>query len=323
MSPTPAWKQGRRRVALLITGLLGACYAPLDEELGAAGSAGSDLPWPDLGPGSFSPPVAALQLLLQGRDKQAPATGKYDETTRLAVRALQREHGIAESDVVNAATWTALIGEEAFTGDADPRAKAARYLFGKLGLEPTSEAIETVQQCRALEMTGTLDLPTWRSLLASQAPCPAGGPIPADLPGLVAAVLAAHESGRIVLNPSDGASGDSRASPLQNVRDAASGNCWTSSRAHGGARQVAIAPAMLQGMLCMADRVGPYRVNFMCGGRHTSAGSAHYAGNAVDMPRVFGLTAACTDCGASQPLDEGDHAHCGRWPAGTIAAAQQ
>lgn len=77
-------------------------------------------PWPLVKKGHTNHPVHTLQYLLRARGHSLTVDGDFGPKTDAAVRAFQRDKGLAVDGIVGPNTWTALIIQikRGSTGDA-------------------------------------------------------------------------------------------------------------------------------------------------------------------------------------------------------------
>jgi peptidoglycan hydrolase-like protein with peptidoglycan-binding domain len=121
------------------------------------------------------PPPGGRTVIVRGIDPLlVPIDGIYGATTAEAVRAFQASRGLAESGIVDGATWSQLVipvGPGA-TGDAvvavqrllHEKRAAAVPTYGVYDLATTA-AVKTFQAHIGLAQTGSVDGATWRALV--------------------------------------------------------------------------------------------------------------------------------------------------------------
>lgn len=146
--------------------------------------------------------------------------------------------------------------------------------------------------------------------------------------GAAATLLRHHANGQISLWDQTFGRRDG-ADPLSNVRDAAAGRAVkTSCYGTAPCTTVKLSPRLSSGMVALRDRYGfRYFVTAIAGANHTQ-NSLHYAGRAVDVGEIDGVTIAgdtaktrafmnaCSQLGAIEVLgpsnraDHQDHIHC-------------
>jgi len=139
-------------------------------------------------------------LKLQTRLKElcyynGPLSGQFAEVTRNAVRAVQKDYGLEQTGIADAATQEIIYGEcyrvleYGMTGDDVKRMQEAlqTYLLyhdkvsGKF-LNNTRNAVQSFQGMNGLEATGIADVQTLKLLYSGAVPVPTPTPTPVPTP---------------------------------------------------------------------------------------------------------------------------------------------
>ncbi|WP_329274377.1 peptidoglycan DD-metalloendopeptidase family protein [Streptomyces sp. NBC_00691] len=159
-------------VAVLLLGLLSAVPAH---------AAVPD--WPLLQKGATGNNVASLQFLLRQQGKGVSANAEYDAQTRSAVISYQQSQGLAADGIVGPATWSRLVVPLAPGSTQANAVRALQFQLRKHGYvlaadgafgEQTSAAVQNYTAQHQLTGGTTVDIATWRHLLAST---PGSGPL--------------------------------------------------------------------------------------------------------------------------------------------------
>lgn len=121
--------------------------------------------------------VTALQYLLTDAGNEVSVTGNFATQTSAALRAYQQANGLRTDGVAHQDTLTAL-GREPIGADAPYqrrfRVKAAQTLLALQGHpvpvtgnydQATDQAVRALQTARGLTVSGTVDEPTWHTLM--------------------------------------------------------------------------------------------------------------------------------------------------------------
>jgi LysM repeat protein len=135
------------------------------------------------------PAIRQLQARLNGAGFRVPETGRFGTTMRLAVKELQRQHGLTETGAVGAKTLEALSTSELhalrdgrLSLHAHDEGGAVRHVQRLLGLglsnvvdATTEEAVRAFQAARGLPVTGVVDFRTLAALEGASAATLASG----------------------------------------------------------------------------------------------------------------------------------------------------
>jgi peptidoglycan hydrolase-like protein with peptidoglycan-binding domain len=322
-------RSARSRVLALITALLLAVGVTVG---GATSAQAAD--WPVLSSGSSGDDVTTAQYLLRGSGQSLAVDGAFGSGTASAVNAFQSAKGLAADGVIGEATWGALAVtvRSGSTGDAVSAAQtqlnangASLAVDGVFGAG-TESAVTGFQSGAGLTADGIVGPATWKALIAGTGG--GGGTTPPPSGDAAATAQAILDNPGIELYELGADSGaDPESTSLVNIRDTAAGKpARTSSGGDAGVTEVALDPAMLNGLLRLNTEYGfDLRVTSLAGEDHT-ASSRHYTGHAVDIDRIDGVTVlngadhqavqdACTALGATLTLGPGkpghdNHVHC-------------
>ncbi|TCO38509.1 peptidoglycan hydrolase-like protein with peptidoglycan-binding domain [Rathayibacter tanaceti] len=313
----------RARVLAIVTALLLAVGFVAG---GTASAQAAD--WPVLSSGSTGDDVTTAQYLLRGSGQSLDVDGAFGPGTAAAVTAFQSAKGLAADGVIGQATWGALTVtvQSGSSGDAVRAAQTQLNANGSsLAVDGvfgagTASAVTSFQGSAGLTADGIVGPATWKALIAGTG----GGTTPPPSGGAAATAQAILDNPGIELYEL----GDDKASSsLSNVRDTAAGQpAKTSPFGDVGVTDVALDPAMLDGLLALNTEYGfDLRVTSIAGEDHSST-SRHYTGHAVDIDRIDGVTVsggadhtavqnACSALGATLTLGPGDpghsdHVHC-------------
>ena len=101
-------------------------------------STGTISPWPLVRQGDKEHPVQSLQYLLRARGHSVVVDGIFGPATDAAVRAFQRQRGLAVDGIVGPNTWRALVitVRQGSTGDA-VRAVQEEFQYRNLSGDPS------------------------------------------------------------------------------------------------------------------------------------------------------------------------------------------
>ncbi|MCK2243845.1 MULTISPECIES: N-acetylmuramoyl-L-alanine amidase [unclassified Crossiella] len=131
--------------------------------------------WPLLQPGDRGEKVLAAQRLLHHTgERGVPLDGVFDQRTDEAARRLEVRIGVAETGLVGAESWPALVPAALRKGDRGDAVHAAQLLLVAAGLrspadgeftEATQTAVKDLQTAQRIPATGVIDLLTWQYLL--------------------------------------------------------------------------------------------------------------------------------------------------------------
>lgn len=99
---------------------------------------GTISPWPLIRQGDKEHPVQSLQYLLRARGHSVVVDGIFGPDTDAAVRAFQRQRGLAVDGIVGPNTWGALVitVRQGSTGDA-VRAVQEEFQYRNLSGDPS------------------------------------------------------------------------------------------------------------------------------------------------------------------------------------------
>jgi peptidoglycan hydrolase-like protein with peptidoglycan-binding domain len=99
---------------------------------------GTISPWPLVRQGDKEHPVQSLQYLLRARGHSVVVDGIFGPATDAAVRAFQRQRGLAVDGIVGPNTWRALVitVRQGSTGDA-VRAVQEEFQYRNLSGDPS------------------------------------------------------------------------------------------------------------------------------------------------------------------------------------------
>ena len=99
---------------------------------------GSLSPWPLVRRGDEDHPVRTLQYLLRARNQPVTVDGIFGPETDAAVRAFQRDNGLAVDGIVGPLTWRALIIQVRRGSEGDAvRGVQEEFQFRNLSGDPT------------------------------------------------------------------------------------------------------------------------------------------------------------------------------------------
>ena len=124
------------------------------------------------------PVIRQLQARMNGAGFRVPETGRFGSTMRLAVKELQREHGLTETGAIGATTLQALgaselhaIRDGQYTLHAHDEGGAVRHVQRLLGVNltdvfdaTTEDAVREFQASRGLGADGVIDFRTLAAL---------------------------------------------------------------------------------------------------------------------------------------------------------------
>jgi peptidoglycan hydrolase-like protein with peptidoglycan-binding domain len=147
--------------------------------------ADSIAPWPLVRQGDRDHPVRTLQHLLRARGHSVAVDGIFGPRTDAAVRAFQREKGLADDGIVGPRTWPALVVQvrKGSQGDA-VRGVQEEFQFRNLSGDPgkglqidgifgprTDAAVRGFQQALSTDypevvVDGIVGPVTWRALVS-------------------------------------------------------------------------------------------------------------------------------------------------------------
>ena len=149
------------------------------------GMTGSLSPWPLVHRGDEDHPVRTLQYLLRARNHPVTVDGIFGPETDAAVRAVQREEGLAVDGVVGPLTWRALIIQVRRGSEGDAvRGVQEEFQFRNLSGDPakglqvdgtfgpkTEAAVRGFQQAIAVDVPsmavdGIVGPMTWQALVS-------------------------------------------------------------------------------------------------------------------------------------------------------------
>ena len=100
--------------------------------------AGTLSPWPQVRQGEKEHPVTTMQYLLRQRGQKIDADGIFGPKTDAAVRAFQREKGLAVDGIVGPNTWGRLIVEVRRGAEGDAvRGVQEEFQFRNLSGDPS------------------------------------------------------------------------------------------------------------------------------------------------------------------------------------------
>jgi peptidoglycan hydrolase-like protein with peptidoglycan-binding domain len=147
--------------------------------------AGTLSPWPQISQGAKEHPVPTLQYLLRARGRTVTVDGIFGPRTDAAVRAFQREKGLAVDGIVGPDTWGALIIEVKKGSEGDAvRGVQEEFQFRNLSGDPSQAPAvdgifgpETDASVRAFQSAIHADVPsmavdgivgpmTWQALVS-------------------------------------------------------------------------------------------------------------------------------------------------------------
>jgi len=150
---------------------------------------GTISPWPLIRQGDKEHPVQSLQYLLRARGHSVVVDGIFGPDTDAAVRAFQRQRGLAVDGIVGPNTWGALVitVRQGSTGDA-VRAVQEEFQYRNLSGDPsqglqidgifgprTDAAVRGFQQAvkqdvPSVAVDGIVGPVTWQALISGMYP---------------------------------------------------------------------------------------------------------------------------------------------------------
>ena len=147
--------------------------------------AGTLSPWPLVQEGDQNHPVRTLQYLLRARGHAVTVDGIFGPKTDAAVRAFQKERGLAVDGIVGPHTWSALIVQVQRGSEGDAvRGVQEEFQFRNLSGDPskglqvdgifgpkTEAAVRGFQQAIAqdvpsMAVDGIVGPMTWQALVS-------------------------------------------------------------------------------------------------------------------------------------------------------------
>ncbi|CAL9351684.1 hypothetical protein SUDANB105_00483 [Streptomyces sp. enrichment culture] len=147
------------------------------EKLSATGPAAVPR-WPLVQEGDRFWTVRTVQFLLVAHGHRVEVDGRFGRRTAAAVKAFQADHALLADGVVGPKTWPLLVSEvDARSAGSD--VEALQFLLDNAGLPTditgafsaaTARNLASFQESHGLPATGEADVPTWRALMAAQAP---------------------------------------------------------------------------------------------------------------------------------------------------------
>jgi N-acetyl-anhydromuramyl-L-alanine amidase AmpD len=136
--------------------------------------AGRILVWPTVARGATGERVRTVQYLLRQAGQTLTVDGSFGPATEAAVRAFQQSRGLAQTGVVNGATWTALI-VTVRSGSTGEAVKAVQSQLNTRGYgltvdgafgARTDAAVRDFQTQRNLGVDGVVGRLTWNALVS-------------------------------------------------------------------------------------------------------------------------------------------------------------